>query len=78
MTIEGHLTECGLKLLDTEAEWVKMGLGRLRCLQRLDLIIASDTIRIGVAANFKCRLADTLRGVRIVIKAVVLGREISL
>jgi hypothetical protein len=78
LTMEGQLIEGGLRLLDTEAEWVKIGLGSFKCLQRLELIIASDTIHIGAATNFKCGLADTLRGVRIVMKAVVCGREISL
>ena len=78
LTIEGQLIECGLKLLDTEAEWVKIGLGRLKSLQRLDLIIASNTIHIGAAANFKYTLADTLREVQIVIKVVVWGSKISL
>lgn len=77
LTVEGHLMDDCLKLLDTEAEWVENGLGSLKSLQRLELIIASDTIHIREAANFKCRLGDTLRGVQIVIKAVVRGREIS-
>lgn len=78
LTIEGQLIESGLKLLDTEAEWVGIGLRSLKCLQRFELIIASDTVHIGLAANFKCRLTDTLRGVQIVIRAVVRGSEISL
>jgi hypothetical protein len=78
LTIEGQLIEGGLKLLDTKAEWLEIGLGSFKCLHRLELIIASDTIHMGVAENFKCRLTETLRGVQIVIKAVVWGREISL
>lgn len=77
-TIEGQLTEDGLKLLNTEAEWVEIGLGSFKSLQRFELIIASDMIHIGAAANFKCRLTDTLRVTEIVIKAVVWGSEISL
>lgn len=78
LTIEGQLIEGGLKLLDTKAEWVEIGLRSFKCLQRLELIIASDTIHIGVAENLKCRLTETLKGVQIVIKAVVGGSEISL
>jgi hypothetical protein len=78
LTIEGQLIEGGLKLLDTEAEWVEIGLGSFKCLQRFELIIASDTIHIRAAANFKCRLTDTLRATEIAVKAVVWGSEISL
>lgn len=78
LTIEGQLIEGGSKLLDTKAEWVEIGLGSFKCLQRLELIIASDTINIGAAENFKSRLTETLRGVQIVIKAVVSGSEIHL
>lgn len=78
LTVEGQLIEGGSKLLNTKAEWVKIGLGSFKCLQRLELIIANDTIHIGTAESFKSRLTETLRGVQIVIKAVVSGSEISL
>jgi hypothetical protein len=78
LTIEGHLIEGGLRLLDTKAEWVKMGLESFKFLQRLELIIVSGTLQTGAAEPFKCRLIETLRGVQIVIKAVVLGNELSL
>lgn len=55
-----------------------MGLESFKCLQRLELIIASGTLQIGTAKTFKCRLIETLRGIQIVIKAVVSGSELSL
>jgi hypothetical protein len=78
LTIEGQVREGGSKLLDTKAEWVEKGLGRFKCLQRLELVVASDTVHIGAAENFKSRLAETLRGVQIVIKAIMSGSVILL
>lgn len=78
LNIQGQLTEGGLKLLDTEAEWVKMGLRSFKFLHHFELIIASDTIHMGAAANFECRLLGSLGSTDIMIKALVWGSEIIL
>ncbi|KAE8377062.1 hypothetical protein BDV26DRAFT_264374 [Aspergillus bertholletiae] len=78
LTIEGHLTDGGLKLLDTDAEWVQLGLGSLKCLRRLELVIASDTIQTGVAETFKSSLIDAFSGIQVAMKVVMGGKEISL
>lgn len=78
LTIEGQLVQGGSKLLDVEAEWVEIGLGSLKCLQRLEIIIASDPIQTGLAEIFKARLTDILSGAQVVIKTVVWETVISL
>ncbi|KAE8340216.1 hypothetical protein BDV24DRAFT_164666 [Aspergillus arachidicola] len=76
LTIEGQLVDGGLKLLDIEADWVKLGLGRLNPFQRVEITIASDRIRPEVAENFKTGLTNVFSPVQIVLKKIVQGIEI--
>lgn len=76
LTIEGHLVHGGLKLPDIEANWVKLGLGRLNHFHRVEITIASDSIRPGVVENFKTGLTNILSPAQIVLKKIVQGIEI--
>lgn len=78
LTISGRLTEDGAKLLDVDAEWVKIGLVNLKSLRSLEINIASDSIGHGVAECFNDRLKQTLHGVNIIIRTVRRGIAVTL